>query len=204
MIRRVSGFTLAELLSVIVIIAVVSSTLFPVFTKAKMEARVTSAGQRLRQLHLQLMLYRSDQEPSADTGYPWEMGLPWGYGFTTNAKGDLVPIQPTQFDKSPVEYEIFQKVEKDFEKRSPCGSHKELTPWCWGWDYLPALWFKWKPDSEKYQDRQIVFADYNCNPTGTQFFNQFVTKRALGISIAGALVDRTNSDRQIFSQEFYF
>ena len=201
--KKLAGFTVLELLSVMAIVAVVSATLLPVFTRAKMEAKVTSAGQRLRQLHLQLTLYRSDQEPIAETGYPWEMGLPWGYGFTTNDKGDLVPIQPTSLDKNPVEEEIFQKVEKNHEKRSPCGSHAELTRWCWGWDYLPSIWFKWKPDSEKYLDRQIVFADYNCNPAATQFFNQFVTKRALGISIAGALVDRTKSDQQMFSQEFY-
>lgn len=201
--KHLSGFTLVELLSVLAIISIVSAILFPVFTNAKREAKVTSAGQRLRQIHLQLILYRADQDASSDTGYPWEMGLPWGYSFTTNAKGDLEPIQPNRFDKDPVEYEIFQKVEKNWETRSPCGSHKELTPWCFGWDYLARHWFRWKPDSEKYQDRQIVFADYNCNPMGTQFFNQFVSKRALGISIAGALVDRTKSDRQMFSQEFY-
>jgi prepilin-type N-terminal cleavage/methylation domain-containing protein len=197
------GFTFAEILSVIAILAVLSAVLFPIFTKAKLEAKVTSAGQRLRQLHLLLTLYRSDQESNTDYGYPWEMGLPWGINFNVNANGQLVPVQQKIEDRSPIEFEIFRKIEVDFRKRSPCGHHEELIAWCLGWDYLPTNWIKWKPDSEKYQDRQIVFSDFNCNLPGTKFLEQFATKRAIGISIAGTLVDRTKADQQVFTQEFY-
>jgi prepilin-type N-terminal cleavage/methylation domain-containing protein len=201
--KKTSGFTILEMVSVVTIVAILSAILMPVFARAKMEAKVTSAGQRLRQLHLQLMLYRADQEQAADTGYPWEMGLPWTVRFTTDDKGNLVPIQPSVSDKNSVDFEIFQKLVVEPEKRSPCGFHQELVPFCFGWDYLATRWFFWKPDSEKYGDRQVVFTDYNCNAQGTDFFNQFATKRALGITMGGALIDRTKSDQQIFTQEFY-
>jgi prepilin-type N-terminal cleavage/methylation domain-containing protein/prepilin-type processing-associated H-X9-DG protein len=61
-IRKAQGFTLIELLVVIAIIAILASILFPVFARARENARRTSCMSNLKQFGLAMMQYTQDYD----------------------------------------------------------------------------------------------------------------------------------------------
>jgi len=77
----VKGFTLIELLVVIAIIAILAAILFPVFARARENARRSSCQQNIRQIGLAIKQYLSDYDESfpqisvlaggAATDSPW-------------------------------------------------------------------------------------------------------------------------------------
>lgn len=70
--NRKSGFTLIELLVVIAIIAILAAILFPVFGRARENARRSSCQSNLKQIGLGIMMYTQDYDeimpPSVATG----------------------------------------------------------------------------------------------------------------------------------------
>ena len=76
---RSSGFTLIELLVVIAIIAILAAILFPVFAKAREQARKTACLSNEKQIGTGLMMYAQDYDEL----------LPERYGNTDPAAGDL-------------------------------------------------------------------------------------------------------------------
>jgi len=72
---RRKGFTLIELLVVIAIIAILAAILFPVFARARENARKSSCQSNLKQLGLGLIQYTQDydeQFPLYPTGNAWD------------------------------------------------------------------------------------------------------------------------------------
>src|ERR671917_195604 len=65
-VRSARGFTLIELLIVIAIIAILASILFPVFARARENARRSSCMSNLKQIGLGIMQYTQDY----DEAYP--------------------------------------------------------------------------------------------------------------------------------------
>lgn len=63
------GFTLIELLVVIAIIAILAAILFPVFARAREQARKTTCLSNLKQIGTGMMMYVQDY----DETYPWLM-----------------------------------------------------------------------------------------------------------------------------------
>lgn len=60
--QQKKGFTLIELLVVIAIIAILAAILFPVFARAREQARKTSCSSNLRQLGLGFAMYSQDYD----------------------------------------------------------------------------------------------------------------------------------------------
>jgi prepilin-type N-terminal cleavage/methylation domain-containing protein/prepilin-type processing-associated H-X9-DG protein len=77
-VKRRSGFTLIELLVVIAIIVILASILFPVFARARENARRTSCASNLKQAGLAIMQYAQD----------FDDGVPYGSIILTSAPPD--------------------------------------------------------------------------------------------------------------------
>lgn len=67
--RRSNGFTLIELLVVIAIISILASILFPVFARARENARRTSCLSNLKQIGLAMMQYTQDKDERMTPGF---------------------------------------------------------------------------------------------------------------------------------------
>src|SRR5205823_14534726 len=72
--RRPSGFTLIELLVVIAIIAVLAAILFPVFAKARANARKTSAISNLKQIGAAVLMYAQAYDENRPNRWPIWLG----------------------------------------------------------------------------------------------------------------------------------
>ena len=71
-----NGFTLVELLVVIAIIAILAAILFPVFGRARENARRSSCQSNLKQIGIAMAQYQQDYDERTlvvdeDTGYSW-------------------------------------------------------------------------------------------------------------------------------------
>lgn len=63
------GFSLVEILVVLFIVAIVAAIIFPVFSRAKDQAKNTVCVSNLRQVYAAMKLYESDND-----GYPFSTG----------------------------------------------------------------------------------------------------------------------------------
>lgn len=91
-----SAFTLIELLVVIAIIAILAAILFPVFARARENARRSSCQSNLKQLGLAIEQYKQDY----DTRYPG-FGQPGNLGWAQNVQPYLKSIQILQCPSEP-------------------------------------------------------------------------------------------------------
>ncbi len=78
------GFTLLELLAVVVTIATLAALLLPVLTKAKNKAQRTSCLSNLRQLGLAWILYHQDNRDYLVESYPLNNANAWVQGDMRN------------------------------------------------------------------------------------------------------------------------
>jgi prepilin-type N-terminal cleavage/methylation domain-containing protein/prepilin-type processing-associated H-X9-DG protein len=72
--RGTNGFTLIELLVVIAIIAILASILFPVFARARENARRSSCSSNLKQIGLGVMQYVQDYDERYPQQFYWAGG----------------------------------------------------------------------------------------------------------------------------------
>jgi prepilin-type N-terminal cleavage/methylation domain-containing protein/prepilin-type processing-associated H-X9-DG protein len=85
------GFTLIELLVVIAIIALLAAILFPVFARARENARRTSCASNLKQIALGFAQYQGDYDGRLP--HAWDQVGGTGNGFSVNAtNGTFEPV----------------------------------------------------------------------------------------------------------------
>jgi len=98
---RNKGFTLIELLVVITIISILAAILFPVFARAREQARKASCQSNLKQIGLALMMYVQDYDetyPASSMGYylpGTTNGTFWYHVLQPYAKSYQVFVCPT-------------------------------------------------------------------------------------------------------------
>jgi len=80
---RKQGFTLIELLVVIAIIAILAAILFPVFARARENARKSSCQSNLKQIGTGLMMYVQDYDETFPTERNGVDGPVWYTNGTT-------------------------------------------------------------------------------------------------------------------------
>jgi prepilin-type N-terminal cleavage/methylation domain-containing protein/prepilin-type processing-associated H-X9-DG protein len=76
--KKQAGFTLIELLVTIAVISLLAAILFPVFARARENARRSGCMSNLKQLALGIIQYTQDY----DERYPASLGGPWGGPYT--------------------------------------------------------------------------------------------------------------------------
>jgi prepilin-type N-terminal cleavage/methylation domain-containing protein len=108
------AFTLIELLVVVAIIGILASILFPVFSRARENARRASCGSNLRQLGLAIMQYTQDYDEhypkSSATGSNYWTWIIWPY--IHNSQVFLCPSAPNNpatLDASKSSTDLVQK-----------------------------------------------------------------------------------------------
>ena len=184
--KKKLAFTLLELMSCVVILAVLASLVYPVIGSAKMSAKVAVARQSLRNLHLAITLYRGDYE-GVEYGDPASMGLPC----------------PDGQGRNPALLEILNKtVGSNLDRQSPCGRHPQPMNYT-VLAYMPALVPDWSQWINKLESRMILFSDPNCNTWDVDINDQYAKKRGVGVALDGHVVAMFNDQTHYWLQDFY-
>ena len=97
------GFTLIELLVVIAIIAILAAILFPVFARARENARRSSCQSNLKQIGLGMLQYIQDYDEKYPIGRPNDENLGWANNLQPYLKSRQIfqcPSEPNGPDLS--------------------------------------------------------------------------------------------------------
>lgn len=104
--HRISGFTLIELLIVIAIIAILAAILFPVFARARENARRSSCQSSMKQLGLSILQYYQDYDErppvGSDPTAAWKMGVGWAGQIMSYVKSKQIFKCPSELGRPGV------------------------------------------------------------------------------------------------------
>lgn len=128
--RTAKGFTLIELLVVIAIIAILAAILFPVFARARENARRTSCSSNLKQIALGQQMYTQDYDEklvpifndSANTMFTPNNVTGWHYLLAPYVKSDQL------FDCPNTDPYTQSKVTADYYLYRSYGMNRYLAP----------------------------------------------------------------------------
>lgn len=94
--RKKRGFTLIELLVVIAIISILAAILFPVFARARENARRASCQSNLKQIGLGILQYKQDYDERFPFGYDQFSGVFWPTIIQPYVKNDQIFNCPSE------------------------------------------------------------------------------------------------------------
>ena len=182
------GFTIIEILCVIVLLTILSTVLMPVFANSRLESKSKNAKQNLVNLWRGLKLYQADNEEKVEFGLPQDMGLPSDpKTMASFVKSFMKDYHPSWTSKASI---------------MPCGS-KVGDDDGGGLGYMPMVRTVWLPEVTKRRESTVLLYDKNCNVPGTRVMCQFCNKRSIGITLIGQIRDRISSDWMVYDQAFY-
>lgn len=107
------GFTLIELLVVIAIIAILAAILFPVFARARENARRSSCQSNLKQIGLGLLQYKQDYDenfPVQDSGALTDDSVRWAYAIQPYIKSEQLFQCPSDTVSPPPGATLFDRA----------------------------------------------------------------------------------------------
>ncbi len=140
---RSSGFTLIEILIVVVILGILASIVIPQFSNASMEARTSVLKDELRYMRSQIEVYKA-QHFDTFPGYPASGGEPTIEAFTgqmtkwTDARGQISLMQGGAFDFGPYLSRIPRNAVNSLDTIALDDGTGDLIPdGMTGWFYQP-------------------------------------------------------------------
>jgi prepilin-type N-terminal cleavage/methylation domain-containing protein/prepilin-type processing-associated H-X9-DG protein len=182
-VRKKEGFTLIELLVVIAIIAILASILFPVFARARENARRSSCMSNLKQMGIGIMQYTQDYDERYPSVY---VDLDGGGFGSANDRGWVNLVQP--YIKS---YQLFQCPS---ETTAPIDSSSPTAnPTATGWtDYfynrslsVNAALVEGQPLSALTNSAStIAVGDFTSNHAASNLTGNSPTSTSAGCAIA--------------------
>jgi len=171
------GFTLIELLVVIAIIAILAAILFPVFARAREQARKASCQSNLKQIGLAVLMYLQDY----DQVYPYGRN---SYG------GDEKVIRhtTTEYSVTGVWYTIFQPYTKSFQvficpTAGPIMSASGLINWSGGYGWNIGGTHRASSGSPLAGNGFGGYTGFECTPTGSRLNEATVQEPARTILV---------------------
>ncbi len=176
---------MVEVLVVLVITAILMGILIPVIGKAKNTAKVQSAVQNLRQLSVNLDLYRSDwngSETAFDSYY--SLGLPpvnYVRGEFSRINAAILP-SPCGLNTTAFNTAFFP------------GAAGHVSPVFATGDPIhgPTQAKEFKEHIPEYRENSVMFIDVNCNDEGVKFNEPYTLKRGLAVLFSGQLVNKSD------------
>ena len=145
---KVKGFTLIELLVVIAIIAILASILFPVFARARENARRASCQSNEKQLALAIMMYVQDYDET----------FPMHYGYIQGGTTYSWPVTLQPYAKST---QVFF-CPSDTVHNSGSAINTSNVSYGFNYAYLTAT----KLATVNYPSETLLLGDTGKNPTG--------------------------------------
>jgi len=159
-VRKAQGFTLIELLVVIAIIAILAAILFPVFARARENARKATCQSNLKQLGTGLMMYVQDYDERFPT-YFWSEGNSGIATLCTWFRGIYPYVKNTQ---------LFQCPSQDDGCSFPSSRLLPGSPWAAGggvtYGINEELGSAVKDSRLRQPADTLVLADCRCNFIG--------------------------------------
>jgi prepilin-type N-terminal cleavage/methylation domain-containing protein len=170
------GFTIAEFLIVLVIIAVLGGILFTSFAPARGRSRQSVCASNLRQLHAALTIYRNDYDgddpvvgmrPTCD-----RLGLPCGlhsYGY------------------------FFGSLKNPGVLRCPDSLPSERSPWTYAPSFLfdhPLAMKNEQAAIERLGAKAPVFSCYDHSTVATREMNRYDKRRVIYINFNGEVTNK--------------
>ena len=163
------GFTLVEMMVVLVVAAIVVAIAYPVFSTAKLSAKETVSVSNMRQLHTAIELYRQDYQGSI-YGTVEAMGLPPELLNLPKAVQIRPPLAP------PNHGYYYNPVETKFDHRYPT----------------------WAQYTEREGEKAVLLMDFWFTPgilslKPDYYMDANRSMKRLGITLGGKILRKTGS-----------
>ncbi len=179
--KRVSGFSLIEVLIVMAIMALLSAILFPVLGQAKESTQKTVCASNLHQDWLAIGMYRSDYDGDSLYGGSYDMGLPPRLSYLAYRD----PLEAAKLTPQALLRIEGLKCSHWPSKLSNSGFSYNLM-----YQDPPQMnnQNRWDKYVEEFKEDAILIVDVNHNPRDIPVFSKMISKVGFGLTVGGRTV----------------